>query len=183
MKISERKNDFGIFAHPMHNMIFSDFSPESKVWIYQAARPLTPDECAFLETAGGDFTQTWKAHGADLKASCKVLYNRFLVFVSDESFNRAGGCSIDKLLQLIQHLQSEIGCSLLDRMNIACMNGESIEVFHLKEAPAMLEKGILRLDSLVFNNAVATLGSMREEWQRPLEFSFLKKFLKTHSAL
>lgn len=166
----------------MHLELFNDFSPESRVWIYQSNRVLTFDEIQAMESKGRNFTATWKAHGADLKATCKVLHGRFLIFISDESYQKAGGCSIDKLMHLVHELETEYRCTLLDRMVVTCLNGEDLITFHMREISEVIACGVLNNQSKVFNNAVATLQDMRLHWEVPVTQSFLKRYFKTQTV-
>ena len=83
---------------------FDIISEESRVWIYQSNRTLSPLEIIEIEDKIKDFLISWTAHGSDLQASFLIKYNRFIVISLNESFNIATGCSIDSSVRFIQDL-------------------------------------------------------------------------------
>ena len=52
---------------------FDIISEESRVWIYQSNRTLSPLEIIEIEDKIKDFLISWTAHGSDLQASYRVL--------------------------------------------------------------------------------------------------------------
>ena len=80
----------------------NNFSPQSKVWVYQSNREFTASETEEIKKIGLLFTRDWTAHGSQLNASLDILYNRFIVVMVDENDASASGCSIDKSLAFIK---------------------------------------------------------------------------------
>jgi len=56
---------------------FDQLPPRSRLWIYQASRPLTAAEVAQIKPILVDFITQWTSHGDKLQASAELLYIRF----------------------------------------------------------------------------------------------------------
>ncbi len=163
------------------NPFFNTFDPKSKVWIFQADRLLTDKEIDFLTEKGTDFTKQWKAHGADLKAGCTVVNRLFYIFISDETFNAVGGCSIDKLIQFVKTIEPIINVNLLNRLNIAYQKSSEIKLSSLSEIKLKIANNEIDENTIIYNNSVDTIDRLKSEWMLPLNKSFLKKYLKTEA--
>src|SRR3546814_19240373 len=73
------------------------FSDNSRVWIFQSNRELSPDEIKWAFPKLQGFISEWQAHGQALAAKVEIRYNRFIVVMVDETNSAASGCSIDSL--------------------------------------------------------------------------------------
>ncbi|MDB9712872.1 ABC transporter ATPase, partial [Flavobacteriaceae bacterium] len=105
---------------------FDVISNESRVWIYQSNRTLSPKEITEIELKIKNFLISWTAHGSDLETSFIIKYSRFIIISLNESFNMATGCSIDSSVRFIQELEKQYSISLLDKMNVSYRHGEFI---------------------------------------------------------
>ena len=85
----------------------NNFSPQSKVWVYQSNREFNTAETEEIKKIGLLFTRDWTAHGSQLNASLDILYNRFIVLMVDENDASASGCSIDKSLAFIKNIEQQ----------------------------------------------------------------------------
>src|SRR6478735_5232237 len=103
-----------------------EFSQHSRVWIYQADKKLSDQEVQRIQQELDDFTISWTAHNAQLKARAEIRYNRFLILIVDESQAGASGCSIDKSVNFMKQLEQQFGINLFDRFNLAYRDGEEI---------------------------------------------------------
>ena len=54
-----------------------DFSPSSKVWIYQSSRLFFISEALEMEDMLQDFVKNWKSHGAPVKGFANLFFGRF----------------------------------------------------------------------------------------------------------
>lgn len=165
------------------NQLFQDYPNHSKVWVFQADRELTENELNILATQGDLFTAQWKSHGAQVKATSKVLFNHFYVFISNEEVSATGGCSIDTLMKFVQNMGSELGIDFFNRMLIAYWNDQKIEKAKLSDLKLKVNAGEISDETYIFNNAVVTLDALKTEWQVPIKHSFLKKMLKTETIV
>jgi hypothetical protein len=149
----------------------------ARVWVYQSNTFLSPDEVNVILQRGKAFIESWTAHGAALKASFDVLYNRFIIISVDEQQAMASGCSIDKSMAFIKSLEQEFKLQLLDRMQVAYRNGKDIEVCALTEFEKRTGKGLVNAETIVFNNMITTKAAFDNEWEVPLKESWQKRVL------
>ena len=174
-------HQYNKFMLETQSTFFNSFNPKSKVWIFQANRLLNIDETTLLKEKGDLFTNQWKAHGADLKAGCTLINQIFYVFVSDETFNAVGGCSIDKLIQFVKSVETEISIDFFNRLNIAYRLDSNIKICGLQEIKIKIANQEINENTMVYNNAIDTIEKLRTEWVIPLNKSFLKKYLKSEA--
>ena len=92
-----------------------NFSPQSKVWVYQSSRPFSDSEIIALNNKLKQFSVQWTAHNQQLLASGNVMYDRFIVLMVDESQTMASGCSIDTSVHFIKQLEQDYKIELFNR--------------------------------------------------------------------
>jgi hypothetical protein len=153
------------------------FSPDSKVWVYQSNRELSPSESSEISGLAMAFVKEWTAHGSQLKAAANILYNRFLVLTVDETASQASGCSIDKSLAFVQQIEKQFGIQLLDRMNIAYKQEGKVLSTPLPDFKKLLAKHKLNKDSVVFNNLITTKAEFDSNWETTVEKSWHARLL------
>lgn len=152
--------------------------PDSRVWVYQSNRMLSEAEVDQLMQQGKLFVESWAAHGAALKASFDILYNRFIVVAVDEAQALASGCSIDKSLAFIQSLEKDFELQLLDRMQVAYRtNDNSIQVCSFAAFEKLAVQGTVNAQTIVFNNMVTTKSQLDSSWEVPLKESWQSRVL------
>lgn len=157
----------------------NELPSDARVWIYQSNRPFSEHEKNEVEKEGKAFVSQWQAHGKDLTADFKVLYNRFIIIGVDEGMGAASGCSIDSSVGFIKGLEQKYNIDLLDKMNIAFKNDSNqIETLHLSEFRALLDSGDLNGDTIVYNNLINSWGDLKTKWEVPVEESWHKQLLK-----
>lgn len=149
----------------------------ARVWVYQSNSVLPEESRNVILQKGKAFIESWTAHGAALKASFDILYDRFIVISVDEQQAQASGCSIDKSLAFIKSLEQEFQLQLLDRMQVAYRNGNTIEVCALPEFEKRAVKGLVDSATIVFNNMVTTKEAFDSSWEIPLKESWQKRVL------
>lgn len=148
------------------------FSENSRVWIYQSDRELSPTEAEQIQEQLNVFTFNWTAHNNQLKARAEIRYNRFLILIVDESQAGASGCSIYKSVHFMHHLEKEFNINLFDRFNLAYREGE-----HILSAPRHIFEGLIKQNSInkqtiVFNNLVQNLAELQTQWEVPFKDSW-----------
>src|SRR5690349_21184699 len=114
-------------------MFTSQISPGSRVWVYQADRPLTPEEIELISKETKLFLDSWTSHQSPLPASFDIKYDLFLVLMADEEDVKAGGCSIDKSVHFIQDLGKKINVNFMNRMLFAYRNENELKLASRKE--------------------------------------------------
>lgn len=155
---------------------FDVISEESRIWIYQSNRTISPAEIIEIEAKIKDFLISWTAHGSDLQASFLIKYNRFIVISLNESFNIATGCSIDSSVRFIQELEKLYDVSLLDKMNVSYRHGEFIAYKPLIEFKKMIKNRSISKKTIVFNNLINSKSEFLNNWEVPIEESWHNRF-------
>lgn len=159
---------------------------DARVWVFQSKTELSELEIAAIEKAGIQFISNWTAHGASLKASFDILYNRFIVISVDEQQASASGCSIDKGIHFVKELEKQFNLILLDRMQVAYRNGNEIKTCHLNNLLEELTHSGLYSEKgnkedankiIVFNNMIATKKQFDTEWEINLKQSWQSRVL------
>jgi hypothetical protein len=135
-------------------------SDSSRVWVYQAESNLSENEVALIKQACEQFIPAWKAHGTNLQADYRILFDRFVCLFVDESGQDATGCSIDSSVHFIQQLEKALGKSLMQRTQVIYFNEDS----ELQELEMNQMSGTVKADTLVFNNLINSLGDMKKGW-------------------
>jgi hypothetical protein len=151
------------------------FSDNSRVWIYQSNRELTAAESADIQQQLNSFTTGWTAHNNQLKAKAEIRYNRFLILVVDESQAGASGCSIDKSVHFMQHLEQQFGINLFDRFNLAYRDGDSVLSAPRAAFEQLIKQNTITGQTIVFNNLVQTLADLQTKWEVPFNDSWHKQ--------
>jgi hypothetical protein len=158
-----------------------NFSENSRVWIYQADRNLVPEELRAIQERLDAFIASWEAHGKVLKAAAEIKYNRFLIFIVDEAQAPVTGCSIDKSVALLKGLEQEYKLNLFDRMQLAYRDEHGIQVCSKTTFEALIAKGLVNENTLVFNNLAQTYGALQTAWEVPAKQSWHNTlFIKTN---
>jgi len=129
---------------------FESLPDSSRVWIYQANRSFTQEELQEISNKLDIFIEKWTAHGANLKASYDIKYNRFITIALDQDLNAASGCSIDASVQFIQQLEKEYNVDLLDKMNVSYKQGEFVAYKSLADFRKMAKQKAVSPNTIVF---------------------------------
>jgi hypothetical protein len=148
------------------------FSENSRVWVYQSDRQLTDHEVEQIQTELNSFTTGWTAHNNKLKAKAEIRYNRFLILIVDESQAGASGCSIDKSVHFMQHLEQQFGIKLFDRFNLAYREGSEVLSAPRHAFEDKLKNGEINTGTIVFNNMVQNLKELQTKWEVPFKDSW-----------
>ena len=156
----------------------SDFSPNSKVWVYQANRLLRIDEAFEAEDMIKDFVENWQSHGEPVKGQGLIIFGYFVVLIADDTQAHVGGCSTDSSVRFIKSMGEKFKIDFFDRNQLAFVVNDSIELLPYQQVQYALEHNFLYTDSLYFNNLVATKKELEEKGIIPLKDSWLAQRLK-----
>jgi hypothetical protein len=156
---------------------FSNFQPQSRVWVYASERMLRQEEITWLEAQLQNFTQSWTAHEIPLKAAAAVLHKHFVVLMVDENTHPISGCGIDKSVKLMKEAGERLGINFFNRMAIQVANGDKIKVMDFQRLKMEIETQSISLDAKVFNNLVQTKEELEKAWLLPLSQSWVGKRL------
>lgn len=155
------------------NVLPTDFSPTSKVWIYQSSRPFSVEEETEINEQLHNFYTQWKSHGADVKGWARLLFNQFVVVMADEQFSGVSGCSTDGMVRVIKSMERQYQVDLFDRLTITFLVDEKPQPLPMQQVKYALEKGYIETDTLLFNNTVDSKQKLESEWLVPLNKSWL----------
>jgi hypothetical protein len=159
------------------DLIPPDFADDSRVWIYQSNRQLTLDEALQIDELLFDFAATWKSHGVDVKGFGKLFFGQFIILMADETATGVSGCSTDSSARLIKNIEQDFNIDLFDRLNLAFIVKERIQLFPLDQLNYAIENDFISPDTLYFNNTVQTKRELNKKWIIPVKESWLAKRL------
>jgi hypothetical protein len=142
-----------------------NISENSRIWIYQSDRVLTPEEEQRIQQKLDDFTSQWLAHGHQLAAQGEIRHNQFIILSVDEQVAGATGCSIDKSVYLMKEIEQEFGVGLFDRFRIAYRDGNEVINCSRTEFEERLNSGELNADTIVFNNMISKRKELNALWE------------------
>lgn len=151
----------------------ADFDERSRVWIFQSTRPFTQAQEREIDEQLYQFTAQWQVHGKPAKGWGKLLFNRFVVIMADETVEPISGCSTDSMMRIIKSLERQYDCNLFDRLSITFLVKGQPEVLPMNQVQYALDKGYLQPDTLLFNNLVASKKEMEQQWLQPLAQSWM----------
>ncbi|MFN5375267.1 MAG: hypothetical protein ACK492_02805 [Chitinophagaceae bacterium] len=155
------------------DLIPADFSPESRVWIYQANRLLTLSEALELEKILDSFISDWKAHGQPVKGFANLFFGQFIVLIADEKNTSVSGCSTDSSVRMIKAIEDVLKISLFDRNQLAFVIKDKIQLLPLAQVEYALKNQFIQSDTLFFDHSVSTKTELLEKWIVPLSSTWL----------
>ncbi|MGA0557186.1 hypothetical protein ACO2Q8_11070 [Larkinella sp. VNQ87] len=158
---------------------FDKLPDTARVWIYQAARPLTDAEVSAIETDLQPAVDEWAAHGTPLLGSAQLRNNRFLVVAVDEGHHLPSGCSIDSSVRWVKQISQALNADFFDRSAAFVTADGTIETVALPHIKTAVAEGRITPETTVFNNLVATKAELQNNWQIKAGDSWLKRYFKT----
>ena len=154
-------------------LLDGNFHPGSRVWIYQSSRLFSLGEALELEKTLHDFTAGWQTHGAPVKGAAYLFFGQFIILMADETATGVSGCSTDSSVRLIKDLEQRFSVSLFDRLSLAFVVKDKVELLPLSQLPYAVENGFINGDTLYFNNLVQTKQELENNWIIPVKESWL----------
>ena len=155
---------------------FEKLDPDSRIWIYQSSKKLNEEEKEFMRDKTEQFLIEWTAHGHDLEAAMKILYDQFLIIGVNESLNEASGCSIDKSVHHIHQLEQALNINLLTRSQVAIREDTHVKLVDFTDIKQLVSRGIISRKTEIFNNAVVTKKELETSWLQPAGNSWIKRY-------
>ena len=157
---------------------FDEMPGDSRIWIYQSDRKLSMEEIQFIQKETDKFLTQWSAHGAGLKSSAKVAYDRFLIICVDEKQAMASGCSIDASVHFVQSLSKALNNDFFNRTKVAFLQNETVSTESLENIKKNLTENSIDERTLTFNNLIQTKDGLSEKWIIPVSESWLNRYFK-----
>lgn len=155
-----------------------DFSPSSRVWLYQSSRLFSLQEAFEIEDLLSEFCDAWQSHGEKVKGYGNLLFGQFVVLMADETTSQVSGCSTDSSVHFIKNLEKKYGVDFFNRTNLAFVINEKIQLLPLSQLSYAFENGFIKQDTLFFNNAIQTKQELENNWIIPIQASWLDKKVK-----
>jgi hypothetical protein len=153
----------------------SNFSPHSRVWIYQSNRLFSLSEALELEKILESFIGDWKAHGQPVKGFANLFFGQFIIIMADEENTTVSGCSTDSSVRLIKAIEEGFKVNLFDRTQLAFYINEKIQLLPLSQIDYALSHQFLKAETLFFDHSVGSKKELEERWIVPLSSSWLGK--------
>lgn len=151
------------------------FSPQSRVWIYQAIRPFTSEELQTATETITAFAGNWQSHGEAVKGTGIVLPEGFIILVADIAVTGVSGCSTDSSVRVIKELDNRFNAGLFDRQVLAFMVNDEVVRIPMQDLPSAIATQQVNGNTLYFNNMVQTLDELSRGWPVPAGQSWLSK--------
>lgn len=155
------------------DLIPKDFNDNSHVWVYQSNRAFTNDEAIQIKELLQHFSKEWKTHGTPVKAFANLFFGQFIILMADETATGVSGCSTDSSVRLIKNIEQDFQVELFDRLMLAFIIRERIQLLPLSELHNAIENDLVTTDTLYFNNTILTKKELLNNWIIPLKESWL----------
>lgn len=157
------------------HLLSEDFSPGSRVWIYQSSRMFSLSEALEIETLLNNFINSWLSHGAPVKGAGYLFFGQFIILMADENATSVGGCSTDSSVRLIKEIEKMFGVNMFDRTTLAFIVKDKVELLPLSQLQYAFDNSFISGDTLYFNNLVQTKEELESKWMVPIKESWLVK--------
>jgi hypothetical protein len=152
-----------------------DFSPSSRVWIYQSNRLFSMGEALAIEDKLNEFVAGWNSHGDPVKGFATMFFGQFIILMADESATGVSGCSTDSSVRLIKDIERTYNVNLFDRQLLAFVIKEKVQLLPLNQLTYAVQNGFISSETLYFNNTVLTKQELLDKWIIPVKESWLAK--------
>jgi|SRR5215213_10232011 len=155
------------------HLLPDNFSPESKVWVYQSSRLFTLHEALEIESLLNKFSSEWRSHGEEVYAYCNLFFGRFVILMADESHAGVSGCSTDSSVRFIKDLGQKFNVDFFNRTNLAFVINNKIQILPMNQLHYALDNYFINPDTLYFNNLVPTKEELENSWIIPVKNSWI----------
>ena len=152
----------------MPQIPFVHLLPESRLWVFSAERPLSPEEEGVLLVRVDSYLAGWAAHGVPLISGRDWRHDRFLFVAVDEASEPPSGCSIDALTNVLKELGAEMGLNFVDNSPVFYREGGEVRRLNRGEFKAEAVAGNVTVETEIFDNSITRLSQLRAgEWEKP----------------
>jgi len=162
------------------SLLDKNFSPDSRVWIYQSSRLFTLNEALTIEELLNDFTASWLSHGEAVKGAGYLFFGQFIILMADEKVTGVSGCSTDSSVRLIKDIEQRFGVNMFDRTTLAFVVKDKVQLLPLSQLQYAFDNGFISSNTLYFNNLVQTKEELESNWIIPIKDSWLAKKIVVH---
>jgi hypothetical protein len=155
------------------HLLPDNFSPQSKVWVYQSSRLFTLTEALEIESLLNKFSSEWRSHGDEVYAYCNLFFGRFVVLMADETHTAVGGCSTDSSVRFVKELGQKFNVDFFNRTNLAFLINDKIQIIPMNQLQYALDNYFINPDTPYFNNLVSTKQQLETNWITPVKDSWI----------
>lgn len=155
------------------HLLPDNFSPDSKVWVYQSSRLFSLHEALEIESLLSKFSSEWRSHGQEVYAYCNLFFGRFIVLMADETHTTVGGCSTDSSVRFVKELGKKFNVDFFNRTSLAFVINNKIEILPMNQLTYALDNYFISPDTLYFNNLIATKEELENKWIVPVKNSWI----------
>ena len=157
------------------SLLNENFSPDSRVWIYQSSRLFTLNEALAIEDLLNDFTDKWLSHGTPVKGAGYLFFGQFIILMADEKATGVSGCSTDSSVRLIKDIEQRFGVNMFDRTTLAFLVKDKVQLLPLSQLQYAFDNRFIDSHTLYFNNLVQTKAELENNWLVQIKDSWLSK--------
>jgi hypothetical protein len=161
----------------------TDFTDNSRVWIYQSNRLFTLHEALEIEDLLKRFVSSWHSHGDPVTGYANLFFGQFIVLIADETRSGVSGCSTDSSVRLMKDIEQMYNVNLFDRLLLGFLVKERVQMVPVAQLQYAIENGFITPATLYFNNTVLNLQQLKSSWLVPLKDSWLARDERFTGAL
>lgn len=141
--------------------VFGALPDESRLWVHGFREPLTPSAARLVSSRLQAFATTWVSHGNPVTSASLVVEERFLL-TSAWCAGGMSGCSVDSYFRVLKELRDHHGLDPLDTGLVHYRDaGGTIRSCPHLDFYRLVETGVVRLETPVFDTLIDTLGTLR----------------------
>lgn len=155
------------------HLLPDNFSPQSRVWVYQSSRLFTLSEALEIELLLNKFSSEWRTHGEEVYAYCNLFFGRFIVLMADETHAKVSGCSTDASVHFIKQLGEKFNVDFFNRTSLAFVINNAIQLLPMNQLQYALDNYFINYDTLYFHNLVQTKEQLENNWIIPVKNSWI----------
>ena len=152
-----------------------NFSPDSRVWVYQSNRLFSLNEALTIEELLNDFIAKWLSHGVRVKGAGYLFFGQFVILMADEKATGVSGCSTDSSVRLIKDIEQRFGVNMFARTTLAFVVKDKVQLLPLSQLQYAFDNRFVDSHTLYFNNLVQTKAELENNWLVPIKDSWLSK--------
>lgn len=162
----------------LNEIIPTDFSDESRVWVYQSSRAFIEKEENEINEQLYQFYAQWQSHGTPVKGWAKLVFRQFIIFMADEAVTGVSGCSTDSSVRVVKSIERQYDVNMFDRLMLTFLVNEKAEMLPMNQVQYAIDKGYISGDTPLFNNVVGTKADLMNKWLVPIKDSWLSSRIK-----
>ncbi len=160
----------------INNHLPENFSPQSKVWVYQSSRLLTISEALDIEKQLIDFIANWKSHGAPVTGYANLFFGQFFVIMADDTNDRICGRSINQSVVLMKEIAEKYQIDLFNRLTLGFWIKEKVELLPMSQLSYAIKNEFITRQTPFFNNAVANKADLENNWIKSAGDTWLNSY-------